>query len=990
MNLKKTIKICASVLLAIVIVGMPYAIITVVTYGSTGGIVILPPEMDPIVPLPFNEPPTCIMDYDSIIHMTTATTFNLEDAINLDEYFKDGDGPMRLAYSVEYQENIADVDLKYNYLDSVTTFNENVESLITVWASDGMFRVPYNFTLKIENRETINIYEDNSETIDVRKYLPPTLETYYIETSNDVTANLDYENFVFAELEIIPTENWWGNDVVTLSLYDEPRFTFPIPPFQEKIRAIEELLYVYGYFEFDVDVSAVNDPPTAKNDESYELLITDKTAASLTNPIELNKLFEDIDSTLYYSWISEYGLAAINIREDGISSITSGSLIGDDIITLIANDGEYVATCNIPVSVLPRTSIEMFEDVSKTLELADYLEADTQDYQIISMGEITTAINPVSYRVPQVILSSDLDWFGSDVVSLSVYPKLFDINPPFDPNIIFSIPPEPIIPPMPTADYTYGFYEFDVNVAGVNDPPYVILEPTVTIMEDGALDNAFNVKNCFGDVDSVLEFTLDDSSASYVTATADLGGDVRISALSNWFGTDTVTITASDGEYETSQDISVRVLPVNDIPFATDTDAYLELEEDANITINLDNLISDIDDALWFSYACSDTNSTMALNETTWEMTVIPDENWNGIISMIVYGSDGESELARNLVLNVNAVNDRPEIIFMESLTMAEDSALELDLSTFITDLDSELEFTIFSSRGIMNCEMVQDSVWSIRAFNAYWNGNEMLRVFAYDGQYMVNLNLSLEVSAVNNAPMQRSQMSQISMQEDSAFSLAVGEMFSDVDGDILQYGFSNGEKLNLALDDETMILSITPDENWFGDSVVTVGAFDGAEWTFQEIPVEISAVNDPPYMIKAIPSAILTSGNSTVINLSGYFGDVDSVLLTMEILGTDNVTVSSVDRGVFKIQTMESWEGSETLTVHISDGENILESSMAVSAYVPAVEIQTASSGGNFFMEMSWMGVGMVVAITAYALYTATSERRTDTRTPTNKGRIL
>lgn len=990
MYLTRKLKICASVLLAIAFVGMPWAIMIASTYVPSGDIVMQPPDFGPIEPLAFDEPPVCIMNYETIIHMTTETTFNLEDSINLDTYFYDAD-TRDLTYTVEYMETFAIVELRDNYLATVTTFSEYDESLIKVWASDGVNQVSYDFVLRVEVRETFPLNEDIPKTFDVTKYVPPTLEIYEMETTSEISATINYENYIYANLDIVSSENWWGSDCITLSLVDEPRYIFPIPPFDQEVMSIDEPLYVYGFFEFDIEVSAVNDPPLATSDETYLISITEDTSAGLVNPIQLNNLFTDVDSELQYSWNSEFGLSSINIYESSIVSIASGTMSGSDSLKIVANDGEYVTTFDIPVLVQPRSTIAMIEDVGYTLDLNYLFEETTQDCTLIGSENIAATIGEDSEGAPQAYVDSDMNWFGNDVVSLSVYPNIVSINPPRILPTPMSLPPGPSIPPQPTADIMYNFYDFDVGVAAVNDPPYAMTAPTITISEDEMLNDAFNIRDFFGDVDSVLEYALDDSSANFVAVDAGLDGSVDISALSNWFGTETFTITATDGEYEASEDVSVQVMPVNDVPFATGADASLAFAEDANITVHLDEIISDIDSALWFSYNCSDTNSTLELNETTWEMNVIPDENWNGIIDIVVYGSDGDFELARNLTLNVAAVNDPPEIISTRNIIMTEDVDLDLDISTFITDVDSELEYTIFACRGKLQCDRVQGTIWALSTSQGHWNGNDILRIIAYDGQYMLNLNLNVEVMAVNYAPVQTALTPQASISEDSTFSLAVDKLFTDVDEDILAYTFDSGDIFQLEYNEESMMLAITPDENWSGDSTVSIQANDGLLWTTIEVPVNVASVNDAPYQVSGIPAIALVAENTTTISLSSYFSDVDSYALTIEAVGTDTIEVTPMDaRGVFRIQSLESWEGIQTLIIKVSDGVDVTETQLTVSTYIPEVTMKTTAAQIGFVDTMTWILLGMAVAFALVITYTATENRKPNTRTAPKKEKIL
>ena len=71
--------------------------------------------------------------------------------------------------------------------------------------------------------------------------------------------------------------------------------------------------------------------------------------------------------------------------------------------------------------------------------------------------------------------------------------------------------------------------------------------------------------------------------------------------------------------------------------------------------------------------------------------------------------------------------------------------------------------------------------------------------------------------------------------------------IFSDPNGDTLQYGFGGVNGLGMALDEEN-VLSITPDPNFFNDSMlVGINAADSQEMAFYNFYISVNPVNDLP-----------------------------------------------------------------------------------------------------------------------------------------------
>lgn len=978
-------------MLATLVAGMPLYLNSTSIYGTAEKYTILPPDYGPIpTPIPLSLPPTCIMEMGTVIHMTSATIYNIGDSINLDNYFYDPD-TKDLTYSVEYPETFTKAVLNNSYLESITTYFGTGESRINVFASDGLSTASYEFILRVDDRASFNLEEDTPVSFDVSQLMPFTVDQMEIDCSTGINATLDYQYYVAANLDIAPEENWWGEGTVALSVYDEP-YSIPMPPPDYTINSIGvyEPVFTFGYFEFDIGVSPVNDPPMASTEDPYRFVITEETSAEFPCPFALGEIFADVDSQPRYTWYTQNGLASFEIINSDIISLNSGNVVGEDVLTIIANDEEYVATFDISVSVTPKTAIDMTEDTVSAYDIGYFADLSEQEIMTFESENIVIDVISEDYASPIVNLTPGTDWFGSDSVSVILFPKVNDINPPLDTNTVFSEPPGPSIPPLPSPDIMYEFYEFNVNVGAVNDPPYVLTEPSVSMYEDGTIADAFNLIDCFDDVDSDLEYSLL-STEGYLTAETEFGGEVDIASVNNWFGTGMVNIAATDGEYTAILAVPVQVLPVNDVPFATDSDSNIAFEEDGNISVNLGEFISDVEDALWFSYVCNDANSTIALNETTWEMTVTPDENWNGVIGLTVYGSDGEAELARDLICNVTPVNDAPIVSSNEDIVMEEGTEVDLDLSTYITDVDSELQFTLFSCRGRLQCTQSDGATWALCPSNCNWFGLETIRAIAYDGQYMLAFDLNVEVMPVNNAPVQSSQITGATFAEDSVFSVMVEDLFEDVDGDVLEYTFETTTSLEQGFSEETGMLTITPSKDWSGESTVRITASDGITATSIDIAMTVSPLNDAPNQVETVPSVVLAVGNSTNVSLAGLFSDIDSYVLSIEVVGTESLEVTAMDaNGVFNVRSLDSWEGSQTLVIRVSDGTDVTETSMTVTTYIPDITMEESSAGGNVVNNAYWMLCGMAAAVIVFVAYSATEARRLNSGNASRKGSVL
>ena len=130
----------------------------------------------------------------------------------------------------------------------------------------------------------------------------------------------------------------------------------------------------------------------------------------------------------------------------------------------------------------------------------------------------------------------------------------------------------------------------------MNDAPVLATLSDVSFDEDGSGSTSLSASDVDGED---LSYRI--TGGSDITATLS-GSDVSFSAPANYNGSETFTVTVSDGNGgEDSQSITVTVNAVNDAPVAT-TGLSGITTEDQSVVISLSG--TDIDgDALTFSLA---------------------------------------------------------------------------------------------------------------------------------------------------------------------------------------------------------------------------------------------------------------------------------------------------------------------------------------------------------------------------------------------------
>jgi hypothetical protein len=171
-----------------------------------------------------------------------------------------------------------------------------------------------------------------------------------------------------------------------------------------------------------------------------------------------------------------------------------------------------------------------------------------------------------------------------------------------------------------------------------------------------------------------------DPTPSYIGVEIDAAtGVVTLSPVENWYGAETINFTATDGEYQVTQTVTVTFLPVNDIPRITSIDGAPVVSDSVEYSINQG-------DVLVISFTAMDVegddilyniNTTMVdLDETLGQIRFAPDGDMVGVLRFGLATSDVVDPSKKNtLIITINVVNvndpmDDPEITAPSSGTI--------------------------------------------------------------------------------------------------------------------------------------------------------------------------------------------------------------------------------------------------------------------------------------------------------------------------------
>ena len=131
----------------------------------------------------------------------------------------------------------------------------------------------------------------------------------------------------------------------------------------------------------------------------------------------------------------------------------------------------------------------------------------------------------------------------------------------------------------------------------------------------------------------------------------------------NYNGVVRLSYTVSDGINSTPASLSYNIVAINDEPFLTGTAATLvEGTEDNSYIVSVADLLqgyTDVDNDILTIVNLQSDNGTL-LDNGNGTFTIVPTPNFNGLVTLTYYVSDGITYSDASLTYNISAVNDLP------------------------------------------------------------------------------------------------------------------------------------------------------------------------------------------------------------------------------------------------------------------------------------------------------------------------------------------
>jgi hypothetical protein len=391
---------------------------------------------------------------------------------------------------------------------------------------------------------------------------------------------------------------------------------------------------------------------------------------------------------------------------------------------------------------------------------------------------------------------------------------------------------------------------------------------------------------------------------------------------------DEFDLVVSDGAFRFRVPVKVRVVPVNDPPVLA-TLPHLEVVEDVPASFDLAPYLDDTDDPVM------ELEVTTGSPYVTVEGTVLEATYPEGVLEddIDVQISDGELGCQGLLHVVVSPVNDPPVVSEMPDLTVVEDMTTTLDLSPYVSDVDTAWDRLSLSTSSRFG--VVQGTDLAL----TYPDGvpSERVVVTVSDGEFQVSTGFDVTIQPVNDPPT-IALLPPVTVEEDMTLRLDLGPYIGDIDtahGDLAL----EVDSPNVVVEGHALLL--TYPDGVLGERVV-VAVSDGELTTTSSLDVTVRPVNDPPAWRGELDIEA-TEDEPGLLDLGPHIQDPDTPPWELAVTcGSPYVTVDGL------VLSFLYPEGvlADDIVLSVTDGEYTARLSTTVQ--VTAVNDDPALSGGG------------------------------------------
>jgi hypothetical protein len=496
---------------------------------------------------------------------------------------------------------------------------------------------------------------------------------------------------------------------------------------------------------------------------------------------------------------------------------------------------------------------------------------------------------------------------------------------------------------------TVGEYIF--SSAEYNTAPEINISDSIVTSEDVSQQIQFSV---FDAEDDELNITiLESGTKGYLSQRED---SFIYTPFSNLNGSDFVTVQFDDGfDGVVEKNISISIQAVDDIPvLANISDVSLE-EGSGSRTIALS--VSDIDSYGNPTFSTTSSNSAIvdvSISGSILKITPKEEQSGTAVIGVTAYlgGSPSQTKI---FTVNISPVDDLPLFANIPDISIQEDSPEKVVYFSLI-DKDSDVSkatYSVTASNPEIIDVVLSENTLKITPKDNMFGTSEITLTASLDGQ-TASENFSVSVVSVDDILI-LDQLSNITRKENSE-TYIVPIYISDIDSDISETQFSiSSSNPNLAdVKVSESGISITPKENQFGETEITLTASLGGQTVSQTFKYTLTGFNTAPTILGLNDLSFETSIDETLEILKVELqDDIGVTKFTATSSNTALVSVNAnLENSELSLKISKEAVGRTDITViaEDSEGEKTIEIfSVTVSPNQSQICLEKAKTELNF-----------------------------------------
>ncbi|MDQ0610968.1 VCBS repeat-containing protein [Variovorax sp. W1I1] len=701
-----------------------------------------------------------------------------------------------------------------------------------------------------------------------------------------------------------------------------------------------------------VTVSPVNDAPTAPD---YAETTNEDT------PVSGRVTGSDIDSgdTLTYTKGSDPSHGTVTVNPDGTYTYTPNpDFNGTDSFTVTVSDGHGgTTTSTVTVTINPVNDAPVFVDGGGT-------PVNTTDGYVFGYDEnrpagtvlgTVHATDADSATVTYSILSgNDNGYFAIDpvtgAISLTAAGAAAFVN-----DYEAGANAHALVVGANDGTVTTNI-PVTLNEQNLNDAP-TAPNDTKTTAEDTPVSGQIIGSDADGDMLTYVK----GSGPAHGTVTVNADGTYTYVPGANFHGTDSFTVTVSDGHGgTTTSTVNVTIDPVNDAP--TVPNYTKTTNEDTPVSGQV--VGSDVDgDTLTYVKGSDPAHGTVTVNADG-TYTYVPGANFNGTDSFTVTVSDGHGGTTTSTVnVTIDPVNDAPTV---PNYTKTTDEDTPVSGQVVGSDVDGDtLTYVKGSDPAHGTVTVNADGTYTYTP-GANFNGTDSFTVTVSDGHGGTTTStVTVTINPVNDAPVfvdgggtpvNTTDGYVFGYDENRPAGTVLGTVHAtDADSATVTYSILSGNDNGyFAIDPVTGAISLTAAgaaafvndyEAGANAHSLVVGANDGTVTTNIPVTLNEQNLNEAP----TAPNDTKTTDEDTPVSGQIIGSDADGDTLTY-VKGSDPAhgTVTVNADGTYTYVPGANFNGTDSFTVTVSDGHGGTTTSTVTVTINPVNDAPVFVDGGG------------------------------------------